>query len=446
MSARFAAVKAIMQIQNRGGYSNIVLDELLSKGQLSGPDKALATRLVYGVVERRLTLEYCLSRCSSMPMKKMHPVVAASLLVAAYQLLYMDNIPPSAAVNEAVKLVKSMKQGHAAGFVNGVLRGLLRQKDQLLADLPAGDEGLSILYSCPVELIRFWRRAYGEEILQSLLAHLNDQPPAILRVNTLLATDQELIAAFAGLGVTLTPVESLPHYLTAGNQRVTELKLEKQVKSWYYYQDTASGFCCQALQARPGQRVLDVCAAPGGKSFTIAQHMDNRGDIVAADIHPAKCDLMEQRARQYGIRIIRTLCRDATEPLPTAMEQAFDRVLCDVPCSGLGVIRRKPEIRYKDLASFAGLPELQYRILEQSAKAVKPGGMLQYSTCTLHPAENREVVERFLAAHPRFAPRPLEIGLDRFANPLSEPDWYRTLFPHIHGTDGFFIAGFVAKE
>lgn len=440
-SARQAAVSALVQVHQQHGYSNIVLDNLLKTTALSPPEQALASRLFYGVIERRLTLDYVLSQCASVPLKKMHPCVTDILRTGAYQLLFMDKIPASAAVNEAVKLTRVMKQGAASGFVNGVLRGVQRRGAALLEQLPDNDEGLELRYSCPRALIALWREAYGTETAHKLVTHINDVPDTCLRINLL----QTSVAFFREMLETAQiPYELEPHLPAC--IRVSQLPLLKRLaqnaKNWYYHQDAASQICCAALSAQPGERIADVCAAPGGKSFTTAQYMENTGSLLSGDIYAAKCDAMEKRAQQLGITILKTVVRDASAPCPEPLRASFDRVICDVPCSGLGVIRRKPEIRYKDLASFASLPELQYRILEQAAQLVKPGGVLQYSTCTLNPAENERVASFFLAQHPEFSPRPLplEPWFEAAGLPVS---WQLMLLPHVHHTDGFYIAGFV---
>lgn len=441
--ARKKAVEALLQIHREQGYSHIVLDNALRDGVWNDAERALFSRLVYGVEERRITLDWFLNACTRVPLRRAHPCVQEILRVGAYQLLFMDRIPASAAVNEAVKSAKTMGQGHAAGFVNGVLRTLCRRKEELRNALPSGDEGEEIRYSCPRGLIRLWKESYGEEVTASLLRELNTVPPAVLRVNSLRTTTEEWLSEAERAGLFATPIADLPFAVKltgAADRKKLDFFAEK-----CYYQDVASQWCVKALDPQPEERVADVCAAPGGKSFTIAQAMKNRGRLLSGDLYAAKCEEMERRAARLGIRIMETVTRDASAPCPTALKNAFDRVLCDVPCSGFGVIRRKPEIRYKDLREAEELPKTQYRILESAAAMVKKNGTLQYSTCTLNKAENERVVERFLAEHTEFVPKTLPVE-PLFKALGKEPSWHVTLLPSVYDTDGFFIASFVRRE
>ena len=444
LSVRAVAASALADLHRRQGYSNIVLDELLKTAAVSSADRGLLSRLFYGVIERKLTLDYVIGRSSTTPVRKMHPLVRETLRVAVYQLLYMDRIPAAAAVNEAVSAARQLKQGHASGFVNGVLRRILREKESLFNDLPNTNEGLSVRYSCPIELIEFWQNAYGEERTEQLLAALNEEAPEYLRVNTLQINDDKFSQILTNTGINHQKFEELPHCFRVNCAYLLN-NLEKQAKNCYYYQDMASQWACLALDAQVGEDIADVCAAPGGKSFTVAQTMQNKGHIVSCDIYEHKCKAMARRAETYGITMLETVVRDASTPISADWEEAFDRVICDVPCSGLGVIRRKPEIRYKPLNELRELPTIQYAILEQSAKMVRKGGVLQYSTCTLNPAENEAIVERFLREHSEFSPRVLP--LDTCFDALGQiPSHHITLFPSVHGSDGFFIAGFIKNE
>lgn len=440
MKARDAVVAALLKIQEQGGYSNIVLDEMLEHATMADADRAFAARLLYGVTERRLTLDYLLNKTSSTPVKQMDAAVREILRVGAYQLVYMDKIPPFAAINEAVGQTRTYGCSRLSGFVNGVLRQVERRYGELLAELPNNDKGLEIRYSVPRAWIRLWRDAYGDEVLQGILNSINDAPPSYVRVNTCTTTTTDFCTLLNEAGVAYAAVSALPDALCVDAIHT----LTNDFATHFYFQDLASQWSCLALDAQPGERIADMCAAPGGKTMTVAQYMHNTGAIVAGDLHEHKCRAMSQRVARYGFTCISVRQRDASQP-PVAEEiGAYDRVICDVPCSGLGVIRRKPEIRYKSPEEFADLPSLQLQILQQASKMVKPGGVLQYSTCTLRLEENETVAATFLEQNPDFAPRvlPLTTCFEQSGLPLSHQI---TLFPHIHGSDGFYIAGFVRK-
>lgn len=439
MSVRRAAVQALLQIEQSGGYSNIVLEERLSHTELSAADRGLLTCLVYGVVERRLTLDYCLNRVSSTPVKQMEPTVREILRVGAYQLLYMTRVPAYAVVSEAA----AQAPPRLRGFVNGVLRGVQRQGVALIEKLPDTDKGLEQRYSCPRAWIRSWRAAYGEAMTRQMLAMINEVPPAYIRICTQKTTPAAFRALLDAAGIAYTPVPGLPAALRLESSLGLQA-LPAAVQEQYYFQDAASQWCCRALGAQPGEWVADVCAAPGGKMLTVAQDMQNTGHIAAGDLYAQKCATLRRRAAVCGLTCVEVAQRDATaDPAPEWLER-FDRVLCDAPCSGLGVVRRKPEIRYKQPEDFAGLPELQLRILQQAAKLVRPGGVLQYSTCTLRPEENQQVTAAFLAAEPVFAPRLLPLP-ECFAAAELPPSHEFTFLPPVQDTDGFYIAGFTRK-
>lgn len=444
MTARGAAVKALLTIQEEGGYSNIVLDTLLENASLNPADRALAARLLYGVTERRLTLDYLLNQTASTPVKKMQPAVREILRVGAYQLVYMDKMPTFAAINEAVEQTRQFGCGRLSSFVNGVLRQVQRSYEKLLADLPSTDKGLELRYSVPREWIRAWRDAYGDAVLMGLLDSLDGAPPAYVRVNTCATTAEKLCKTLHELDVNCTCIDTLPDALQVSPASALHT-LPPSMAEHFYFQDLASQWCCRALDAQPGERIADLCAAPGGKTMTVAQYMGNSGYILAGDIHDHKCRALTQRVARFGFDCISVRQWDAAADPEDALCGAFDRVVCDVPCSGLGVIRRKPEIRYKHPEEFADLPALQLQILQQGAKMVRPGGVLQYSTCTLRPEENQAVAQAFLAANPDFSPRqlPIQPCFDAAGMPNSHEI---TLFPHIHGSDGFYIAGFTKNQ
>ncbi len=445
IDVRRLAVEALTRVQQESSYSSAVLDSILNKygDEIPQPDQALLSRLYYGVLERLLTLDYIIETHSKIKLKKMHPVVVQILRLGCYQLIFMDKIPAPAAVFESVKLAKKMNQERASGFINAVLRSVDRDRGSLFDSLPGGIQGLSIRTSCPEELLKMWEKSYGMEYAEKIALSANQPPPVTIRVNTLKLTTEEFEDILDKAGIPYSRHSFLPACYNIDDiyrlKRVAEIP-----KNCYYHQDAASQICCKALDPRPGERIADVCSAPGGKSITSAQYMGNKGEILAFDIHPFKRDIIEERTKSMGVSIVRADVRDASSPCPDELAEKFDRVLCDVPCSGLGVIRRKPEIRYKPLESFAGLPGLQYEILHQSSRMVRPGGVLQYSTCTLNVEENEGVVERFLNEHPEFSPRILPLK-ECFNRSGTKPSHQITLFPHLFDTDGFYIASFVKK-
>lgn len=440
-NARRTATEALLRVHREGSYSSSILDSLLNSDKLNSADRAFLSRLFYGVLERQLTLDYILSAHSSIKLKKMHPAVLEMLRVGCYQLIYMDKIPVSAAVNETVKLARAMHQEKSSGFINAVLRAVERDRGHWLDKLPGDLDGLAVRTSCPKELIFLWQKAYGSSLAGKIAESINEVPPITLRVNTLKIQTNAFIDALGKANISYQKHPFIPDCIQI--QDAAGLKwLAQNMENCYYHQDAASQIDCMALEPKGGERLADVCAAPGGKSLTAAQIMENRGEILSCDIYPSKCDAMEQRARSLGAAIIRTAVRDASSPCPKPLLGSFDRVLCDAPCSGLGVIRRKPEIRYKPLESFSQLPKLQSAILHQSSQLLRPGGVLQYSTCTLNPAENEEVVKYFLESHPDFSPRKLPLP-QCFELLGVEPSHQITLFSPIHHTDGFFIASFI---
>ncbi len=444
-AARTAVYEALLHVDVEEGYSNIVLDKTLRAHGLQGRDASFASALFYGVLERRITLDWVLRQFSKTPLEKLSPPVLEILRTALYQILYMDKVPASAAVNEAVNCAKADKKAaKAAGFVNGVLRSILR--DNGAHRFPPEEDGSllaqSVRYSCPEWIIKLWRHAYGEQITEGLLESLCCRPPMYIRVNTLRTDMQKLCTVLENFDVKAERVSGVPDALMLKETgSIAELPAYKE--GLFHVQDLSSQTVCGLLGAKPGERVMDVCAAPGGKSFTIAQHMENRGELLSFDLYKKKVGLIRQGAQRLGLTVIRADVRDAANP--SKKLEAAQRVLCDAPCSGLGILRRKPEIRYKSEESIRGLPEIQREILNASAQLVRPGGVLLYSTCTLNPEENSGTASRFLMDHPEFEPAALELP-PWVKRALKEPEHEITFLPHIHGTDGFFAALFRRKE
>ena len=441
-NARAAALKALLRVEGQEGYSNLVLNAELDAMGADPLDRSLATAIFYGVLERRLTLDYIIGFFSKIPVKKLSPAVREILRIGLYQIRFLEKIPPSAAVNESVNLARRNGAARSAGFVNAVLRSYLRAPGR--AAFPDRDrEPLryrSVFYSCPEELIAFWQGAYGESVADGILESLLCRPSIFARVNNTKVSEEQLIKRLAGENVKAVPApfpENAVRLDTPGSLPGTAAYRD----GLFHVQDLSSQLCCRVLGPKPGERVLDVCAAPGGKSFTLAELMENRGEILAFDKYESRTELIRQGAARLGLSIIRAQVRDAAADTEKEDPAPADRVLCDVPCSGLGVLRRKPEIRYKFPSALDSLPDLQYRILCRSSRLVKPGGVLLYSTCTLNPAENSGVAGRFLTEHRDFSP--LSLPLQGPAGRLvPEPDNQLTLFPQACGTDGFFISAF----
>ena len=442
MDAREAAMLALNACQRQGGWSDGALKKQLAAAELSGRDAALATQLCFGVLQNQMLLDFYLSKFSNIPLKRMEGKVVQTLRLGAYQMLFLTRIPHSAAVNSAVTLVKThCKNPRAAGMVNGILRSMERSL-QNMPVIPQGDPVayLSTLYSHPEWLVKEFILSLGEEETAQMLAADNSQPPTAVMVNTTRTTAEELKAMLEADHVEAEPHPWLENCLLLHRTGDLE-RLEAFQQGLFYVQDPASRLSVLAAGAKPGMKVLDCCAAPGGKSFAAAIAMENQGEIVSCDLHPHKKKLIQAGADRLGLTIITPKTADGKVFRPE-WESAFDLVLVDAPCSGLGVIRKKPDIRYKDPAPLADLPAVQLDILRNAARYVKPGGTLMYSTCTLLYRENGEVVETFLAENNSYKaeafPLPGPVGLVQGGSV--------TLWPHRHGTDGFFISKMRREE
>ena len=424
MNSRTVAYEILLKIEKDKAYSNLTLDKELKDSNLNSLDKALASRIVYGVLERKLTLDYALNQYIKSGIKKLKADVRTVLRMGAYQILFMDKIPESAAVNESVKIIKKKAQ-YASGMVNGVLRNIARNGFEY-PDEKDTINYYSIKYSCPVFLLEMWFEYPGQEDTVKLLEHSLLAPPLYVRVNTLKTNADDLTAKLEGKGITAEKTYIDNCLRLHGIADVSHLKEYKE--GFFYVQDISSQICAETLGAKAGDTVFDMCCAPGGKTFTISQCMENKGEIKAFDIYDSRLKLVSDSAKRLGIDIVNVRNQDATESdssLGTA-----DKILCDVPCSGLGIIRRKPEIKYKDKAELDSLPEIQYKILCNASGYLKPSGVLVYSTCTLNPKENEDVCEKFLKENPTF----------------EKDGEYRRLLPQNDLSDGFFIAKFRKGE
>lgn len=426
MSARDTALNVLIACRRRDAWSDAALRQQLSKDGLDRRDAALATRLCTAVLQNRMLLDEWIGRYLKGRLSGLQPVVLDILRLAFCQLRFFDRLPPSAVVNEAVEQAKRLANPRAAGLVNGLLRAVLRDPSRLT--LP---EALELRYSHPAELVELLRRNVGEELLEPLLRSHNEAPPTCIQTNLLRCDTEALRAFLEAEGLNAEPHPRLPDCLLLSGSVEQSAAFRDGL---FYVQDAAARLAVTALDPQPGERVLDCCAAPGGKSFAAAVVMRGEGSVLSCDIHPNKLRHIEEGAARLGIGCIRSQCADATVPNPE-WTGAFDRILADVPCSGLGVIRKKPDIRYKALGPTAQLPAVQLRILEAQAAHLRSGGVLVYSTCTILRRENEELVESFLRSHPEFFALPFELpGFGTAERGM------RTLLPCVEGTDGFFIA------
>ncbi len=391
MTGRERVFGLLVRAHKDGAYSNLLLDAELSG---NAADKAFITALFYGTAERRMTLDHIIRAHSRVEFDSIDAETLQLLRMGIYQLMYMD-IPESAAVNETVKLAPERSKG----YVNAVLRSFLRGGKVLPTEGLDELSAMSVKYSCARWIVKMWAGEYGMESTEKMLSAAFGRPPVFARVNTTVCDADDLIYELAEDGVKSEAYcESCVLIESPGS--IETLRAYKN--GLFHVQDISSQLCCEALDPQPGDTVIDLCAAPGGKTFTLAELMNGSGQVYSSDIYKNRCELIRKGAARLGLGNVTVAAADAAvfdRQLPQA-----DRVLCDVPCSGLGVMRRKPEIKYKRKDEIAGLPEIQRKIITNAKNYVKPGGRLVYSTCTLCRAENEDIAEWFAAENPDMKP------------------------------------------
>ena len=431
MGARETALNALIACRKEGAWSNGVLKEYIQRDRLDPRDAGLATRLCYGVTQNRGKLDFYLQQLLTGKLRDLHPVVRDILHLGLYQIYELDKIPESAAVNEAVVLTKKYNRNpKASSLVNGVLRTAVRTKGQLKEPTSYADK-----YSHPDPLISLLKANVPKGALEPMLVANNAAPQTVVQVNTMRTTAAALMEKLEGEGVAAQPHGWMENALILSGTGNLE-NLPSFRGGLYYVQDPAAKLCalCAQLPADRDIRMLDCCAAPGGKSFASAIAMEGRGQITSCDVHNHKVPLIESGAERLGLTNIIAAQQDATLFRPE-WEETMDCVIADVPCSGLGIIRKKPDIRYKNLADLEALPELQLEILQNQARYVKKGGILMYATCTILRRENEEVVRAFLEERKDFHTEPLALPP---VFPKNESGML-TLIPGQYDTDGFFI-------
>lgn len=430
-SPRRICLSILLKMEKNLAFSNILLNDKLKSYDLSLQDKKFISALFYGVIERKLTLDMIISKYSSKGIETLNREVREILRMGIYQLLYMDSVPDNAAVNESVELAKQLNFKSATGFINALLRSFIRDNKRL-PEYKDDIKNNSVKFSCPEWLVEKWFNEYDKNTALSLLESSLGRAPITIRVNTVKfsVSDVENMLSNEGIkSVKSDIIDGCLEVFSSGSLEETQAyKL-----GMFYVQDISSQICCEALDVSEGNTVLDLCAAPGGKTFTIAQHLKNNGNIISCDLHEKRVKLISDGAKRLGISCIKAFVNNAkvlNDEIPMA-----DRILCDVPCSGLGVIRRKPEIKYKDPDEFDNLPDIQYEILQTASKYLKVGGYLIYSTCTVSRAENDRVVEKFLENNHDF--EGVSVSKSRGE---SFDRCCVTVTPEYCNSDGFFIA------
>lgn len=414
---RYLAAKLLNEIEKDNKYSNIAVKSALENNDLDAKDKAFFSALVYGTLDRKITIDYLIRKQIKVPIKKISPFTLAVLRTAVYQIFFMEKVPESAAVNEAVKLVKKSKENRNSGFTNAVLHSVIREG----LNFPEDDsiKNLSIKFSCPEWIIESFINDYGFETAKLLLSESLKTPPLSLKINTVKIDSESFLKELKKENISFEFDKQNNSVIIDGGMDIANNELYK--KGYFYAQDKASGNAIKALNPKPHSRVLDMCASPGGKSFTAANLMENKGEIISCDLYEQRVGLIKKTAAHLGLDIINPKVADATvfdENLGK-----FDFIICDVPCSGLGVIRRKPELKYKEQTDFSELESIQYKILSCAAKYLKEDGKILYSTCTLRKGENENLVNSFLKEYNEF-----------------QKVYEHTFMPHIDKTDGFYCA------
>lgn len=438
---RAVAVRVLERARRNNSWSEDAISAESAKSGLDRRDTALCSQLCYGVLQQRSLLDFYIDCYSSTKSARLEPKLLDILRISAYQIIFLDRIPDFSAVSEGVALCKSLGLSRASGLCNAVLRRIAENKDKLPSVPDRGTaKHLAVRYSHPEWLAQEMIESRGYDAATALFVANNSPVPITAQVNTLKITTAELLERLRAKGIDAQEHVWMPDCLyLRGTGNLSEL--EEFQNGSFYVQDNAARLAVMASGAEAGMRVLDCCAAPGGKSFSAAVQMNNSGSIVSCDIHGKKLNRITEGAQRLGISIINVREGDARTP-PEEFRSAFDVVIADVPCSGLGVIRKKPEIRYKSREEIAGLPDIQRNILRAMSECVKPGGVLLYSTCTILRSENQEVIRRFLEENDNFEPQSYKLP-----RPVERPvDGMISLWPYVYDCDGFFICRLGRKK
>ncbi len=435
MKARKMAYNVLFDIEKNKNYSNMAINKHFKDCNLDKRDRGFATEIIYGVVENKIYLDYIIDKLSKIKTNKLNLKVKILLRMGIYQILFLDSVSDYAGVNETVNLAKKI-DNRSSGFINAVLRNVIRQKETIgEVNIKDPVDYLSTKYSYDRWIVRNWISNFGKDFTEDLLEANNEKPSLYLRVNTLKINRDELIELLEKQDVKCEKVSFIDEAIKVNNLKNIENN-DLYKKGFFTVQDISSMLVGKVLNPKENSQVIDICSAPGGKTTHIATLMNNTGKVVSRDIYDHKINLIKNSVNRLGLKNVTVELFDALNLDKESVEK-FDYVLADVPCSGLGIIRRKPEIKYKEKDEFKDLPKLQREILQNASKYVKVGGTLVYSTCTVQDNENIEVVESFLQSNKRFEFEKIEnINVDL----ENEEKGYIKIYPNVHGMDGFFIA------
>jgi 16S rRNA (cytosine967-C5)-methyltransferase len=437
---RGTAVKILNRVERTDSYLDKVLEVELRAQDLNDADKGLMSEIVHGVLRWQGRLDWVLNGFSHGNFSKSEINVKNTLRVALYQILFLDRVPHAAAVNEGVEFIKRIRGDKPAGLVNAVLRNIIRNIDGIRYPDPADDLGqyLSVFYSHPQWIVRRWVERFGGEEAKKLLIRNNERPELSLRINRLKTTPAQFLSMLEQLGIEGHQSPYLENFIKVKSlSRIGQMELFRG--GYFTIQDESAALPCLLLDPQPGERVIDLCAAPGGKTTNLAEMMKNQGEIIAVDKYEGKLHLIKGSLDRLGLRNVTLMAADARE---TSIPHA-DRVLLDAPCTGLGVLSKKPDIRWKrDVSDIIHLSKMQQELIANAATLVKPGGVLVYSTCTLEPEENDEIVKGFLESNRDFTlddPTP-------FVKKDLVSDGYVRSYPHVHSMDGAFAARLIKRK
>ena len=435
MNVREIAYKVLLDIEKNKNYSNMAINKHFKDVKMSNQDRGLATEIIYGVIENKYYIDYMIDKLSKVKTNKMEIYVKTLLRMGIYQIMFLNSISDYAAVNETVNLAKK-KNSKVSGFINGILRNVIRQKEEIGKVKTKDDvDYLSIKYSYDKWMIRNWMIHFGKEFTEELLEANNERPNIYLRTNTLKITRDELIEKLEKQNIKAEKVNVVEEAIKV--EHLKDIENNSLYKEGLFtVQDVSSMLVGKVMNPKENSLVLDVCSAPGGKTTHMATLMNNTGQVVSRDIYDHKLKLIKAASKRLGLTNVDVEEFDGMK-LDRESIGKFDYVLADVPCSGLGIIRRKPEIKYKEKEEFRQLPPIQKKILENASKYVKVGGTLIYSTCTIQDSENIDVVNEFLQKNKNFELVPIkEVNVDL----ENQEKGYMKIYPNVHNMDGFFIS------